>query len=83
VGFEAARQVLQFVLSLGLRQQSEWEDQAAGKVVRVNGAIPVTEVLDHFQTPEHYLPAVNRFEASAGQIRIAGPSFEEYLISSS
>ena len=75
-GFAAARAVLDFVVARGLVQRDGWENRA----VRVSGAIPVAEVVEHFSEPAYFMPAVNRMEVGERGITVAGPEYEEYRI---
>jgi 8-oxo-dGTP pyrophosphatase MutT (NUDIX family) len=77
-GPEAARLVLQFLLSRGLELEHDWN----GRKARVSGAIPACDLLAYFSKPEHFHPAVNCLEATPSHVRIFGPRFEDYLIDS-
>jgi 8-oxo-dGTP diphosphatase len=74
--FQAAEEVLAFLTSRGLEVRRTWHDQVA----EVAGEIPVEAVLWRFAGRGPHVMAVSRFEVHADAIRIAGPSFEEYVI---
>jgi len=74
--FQVADSVLAFLKSEGLAVRRTWNDQAA----EVAGPIPVDAVLARFAGRGAHVMAVSRFEVHADTIRIAGPSFEEYVI---
>jgi hypothetical protein len=89
-GFRAARLVLDFLLSKGLKLKHGFTDRIAQagsagqhvvKVAAVEGAIPVELVLTHFGVPGNHVPLVNLLEVRSDYIRVAGLNFEEYLIS--
>jgi 8-oxo-dGTP pyrophosphatase MutT (NUDIX family) len=80
-GFEAARLVLEFLLSQGLKLQYDWEDQGPKKkVAKVIGTIPAATVRDHFSFPRELIPPVNALEVRPELIRVVGLGLEEYLI---
>jgi 8-oxo-dGTP pyrophosphatase MutT (NUDIX family) len=74
--FRAADAVLSFLAAQGLAVRRPWHDQVA----EVSGPIPVDAVLAQFAGRGPYVMAVSRFEVHADAVRIAGPSFEEYVI---
>jgi 8-oxo-dGTP pyrophosphatase MutT (NUDIX family) len=74
--FRAADAVLAFLAEAALELRSTWHDQVA----EVAGPIPVEAVLRRFAGQGPHVMAVSRFEVHADAIRIAGPSFEEYVI---
>jgi 8-oxo-dGTP pyrophosphatase MutT (NUDIX family) len=74
--FRAADEVLSFLAEQGLEVRHTWHDQVA----EVAGEIPVEAVLWRFAGRGPHVMAVSRFEVRADAIRIAGPSFEEYVI---
>ena len=91
-GFEAARRVLDFLLSQGLILKHGWEDrspeqgtvaQPPVKVAQVEGIIPVAQVLTRFSVPAGHIPRINLLEVRSDQIRVAGLAFEEYWIAAS
>ena len=82
-GFEAASQVLDFLVSQGLRVECEWQDCDAAKVASVRGAIPVARVLAQFGVPGRHVSAMNCLEVAPNRVRILGPAFEEYRINGS
>ena len=82
-GFEAACQLLNFLLSLGLKLQYDWQVQGNCRVARVIGAIPVETVLGHFSFPASQIPAVNALEVRPNSIRVVGLGLEEYFIEAS
>jgi hypothetical protein len=51
------------------------------KLARVEGVIPVGQVVSHFSTPGTLFPSVNLLEIRPDGIRVVGLAFEEYLIS--
>jgi len=80
-GFEAARQTLDFLLSMGLEPEGDWQDRGpAVKAVTVKGAIPAAQIVERFSVPGPHVLAVNCLEVHPDHIRIAGLLFEEYLI---
>lgn len=84
-GFEAARLLLEFLLSQGLVLQQNWTQQESNgeplkKVASVKGTIPVTTVLDHFSAPRAQFPAVSLLEIRQDHVRIVGLAQEEYVI---
>jgi 8-oxo-dGTP pyrophosphatase MutT (NUDIX family) len=74
--FRAAEEVLAFLASEGVKACAPWHDQ----MVEVAGEIPVEAVLWRFGGQGPHVMAVSRFEVHADAVRIAGPSFEEYVI---
>jgi 8-oxo-dGTP pyrophosphatase MutT (NUDIX family) len=91
-GFRAARLVLDFLLSRGLKLKQGWTNRLAQagsagqhvvKVATVEGTLPVELVLAHFGVPGNHVPLLNLLEVRADYIRVAGLDFEEYLISAS
>ena len=90
-GFEMACRVLDFLLSHGLKLKRGWEDRMtqpgtverqAAKVAAVEGVIPVAAVAARFASPGKVFPCINLLEIRPDNIRVVGPAFEEYLISS-
>ncbi len=83
-GKEAAHRVLEFILRSGPALRQDWTPAAGDPLVveaaEVSGPIPVEAVLAHF-AGAGYLPAVNRLWVRPDSILVAGPNFEEYLIS--
>lgn len=75
-GAAAAESVLGFLLTNGLTLIHPWQDRVAA----VDGMIPVDRVLDHFSLPAHYLPGLNLLDVHPEEIRLAGPTWEEYRI---
>jgi 8-oxo-dGTP pyrophosphatase MutT (NUDIX family) len=80
-GFDAARAVLEFLQARGLSLDSDWHESGGAQVARVKGEIPATQVLQRFSCGGH-VAAVNCLEVSRKQVRMLGPEFEEYLITS-
>jgi 8-oxo-dGTP pyrophosphatase MutT (NUDIX family) len=76
-GLEAATTVLEFLLSRGLTLRQDWRERRAA----VGGAIPVEEVLARFSQPGSHVISISCLEVRKDQIRLAGPSWEEYFIS--
>jgi hypothetical protein len=76
-GMEAAGSVLEFLLSRGLTLRQDWRERRAA----VRGAIPVEEVLARFSGPGCLVTSINCLEVRKEQIRLAGPAWEEYFIS--
>jgi 8-oxo-dGTP pyrophosphatase MutT (NUDIX family) len=72
-GLQVARAVLEFLTAQGLPSAGEW---------RIKGPIPVAAVLARFARPGPHVAAINCLEVSPERIRILGPEFEEYLITS-
>ncbi len=87
-GFDVARSVLEFLLSLGLVLRADWRERASrdgdelGTVyaAAVNGPIPAADVIERFSAPGAYVAKVNRLEVRPEYVRINGLAFEEYLI---
>ena len=79
-GLEAASLALEFLLGRGLRLARGWAEEGQARAARVSGAIPVEAVLDHFAGPGNFVRSINCLEVRPDQIRIAGPTFEEYFI---
>jgi 8-oxo-dGTP pyrophosphatase MutT (NUDIX family) len=77
-GFKTACAVLEFLTSQGLPLDRDWHD----RVAVVAGPIPAAGVLRQFARPGAHVAAMNCLEVSAERIRIIGPEFEEYLITS-
>ena len=90
-GFGMACRVLEFLISLGARLKSGWEDIAQAepiepksvKLATIEGRIPVEPVITHFSAPGKLFPCVNVLEVRPDRIRLVGLAFEEYVISSS
>jgi 8-oxo-dGTP pyrophosphatase MutT (NUDIX family) len=74
--FRVADAVLAFLAAKGLAVRRTWHDQVA----EVAGPIPVDAVLARFAGRGEHVMALSRFEVRVDAIRIAGPSFEEYVI---
>ncbi len=88
-GLAAASEVLDVLLSRGLRLKDTWEDRPdlknltirqVVKVATVEGVIPAAEVLAHFSHARHGIPQVNLMEVQRDYVRIIGLGLEEYLI---
>ncbi|MCC6858117.1 MAG: CoA pyrophosphatase [Bryobacterales bacterium] len=83
-GFEAARRVLDFLLSQGVAVERDWENvEEAGRPVRrvlVRGDIPAGAVLARFSVPGPEVPRINLLEVRPGSVRITGLAYEEYVI---
>ncbi|HXN49481.1 MAG TPA: CoA pyrophosphatase [Bryobacteraceae bacterium] len=73
---DAARGILDFLLSLGLRLRRGWTDGVA----EVEGAIPVAEVVAEVSKAGCGYPAVNMVEVRADVVRVVGLAFEEMRI---
>jgi 8-oxo-dGTP diphosphatase len=91
-GLEAARLVLEFLLSQGLALECGWAERpdprhpnAGGTIgtAMVKGRIPVQAILARFSEPGAHVHVLNRLEVHPNYIRLAGPLFEEYLIAAS
>jgi 8-oxo-dGTP diphosphatase len=87
-GFEAARLLLEFLLSHGVTLEHEWTEQPGEhspprRVAAVKGTIPVRKVLEHVSAPRSHFPAVSRLEVRPDQIEILGLQMEEYVIHAS
>ncbi len=96
-GLAVACQVLDFLLSHGLKLKRGWEDhveqpasyvgqpatieQQVAKVATVEGTIPVALVVAQFSIPGKQFPHINLLEVRPDRIRVLGLAFEEYLIS--
>lgn len=80
-GREAADLVLEFLASRGLPLECGWVEHSPLKTATVKGSIPVEAVLARFSEPGCHVLALNRLEVRPDYIRLAGPVFEEYLIS--
>jgi 8-oxo-dGTP diphosphatase len=90
-GFDAARRVLDFLLSHGMALKRDWEtreaqpnsaDRQPVRVAVVAGVIPTELVVAHFSGPGESIPAINLLEVLSDRIRVVGLAFEEYLIAS-
>lgn len=75
-GFETAEQVLEFLLSAGLKLLKGWEN----RVAEVSGRIPVEAVVERFTSPGCHFESVNCLEVRPESIRLTGPAFEQYEI---
>jgi 8-oxo-dGTP diphosphatase len=82
-GFESAQDLLEFLLTKGLRLEHGWTDRENGKTAAVNGAIPVPAVLAHASAPTLHIPHLNRLEVQPDYIRVVGLDLEEYVIQAS
>jgi hypothetical protein len=82
-GFDAARLVLEFLLSRGLRLAQDWAERDGTMVAVVDGPIPVAAVRERFAFPGGRIPPVSLLEVRSECIRIAGWAREEYLIEGS
>jgi len=81
-GFKAASAVLDFLREHGLPAERQWRQVEGAKVAFVRGAIPAAAVLEQFARPGAHVAALNCLEVGEDQIRILGPEFEEYVITS-
>ncbi len=83
-GFEAARLLLEFLLSQGLMLEHGWEERESEgrpiRVARVRGAIPEQAVRQQVAAPRAHFPTVHSVEIRADSIRIIGMGLEEYVI---
>ena len=82
-GFEAARLVLEFLLAHGTKLRSDWRRDGGGQpamIARVEGEIPVTEVLERFALPSACIPPLHSIEVSPREVRVIGLDLEEYVI---
>ncbi len=87
-GFEAARLILEFLLSRGITLRQGWTDERGEhdlprKIAVVEGIIPVQQVLDHVSAPRSHFPSVSRLEVRPDHIEILGLGLEEYIIRAS
>lgn len=82
VGLAAANAVLAYLVECGLTVERPWEANGAASTALVSGAIPVERVLAHFAGPGDLVPSVNYLDVRPAAVRIAGPAWEEYIISS-
>jgi 8-oxo-dGTP pyrophosphatase MutT (NUDIX family) len=78
-GLQAASEVLEFLQSAGLTLDRTWSDS---RTAAIRGRIPVDAVLAHFANPGAHVAALNCMEVGPKEIRILGPEFEEYRITS-
>ena len=76
--FEAANQVLEFLLSRGLTLRHGWEN--GKRLARVSGEIPSAAVVEHFSGPSAYIPSLSSMEVNTQSVRVLGADLEEYLI---
>ena len=74
-GPEAARVVLDFLLSRGLKLRRGWAGGA-----EVEGVIPVAEVVAKFSRPGWDFPSANMLEVRPDLVRVLGLAFEETRI---
>jgi ADP-ribose pyrophosphatase YjhB (NUDIX family) len=81
---EAARAILSFLLSLGLRLHRDWEERLVdGRAVRaagVAGQIPVAEVLARFSCAGEFALSVGCLKVRRDGVALLGASFEEYFV---
>lgn len=86
-GFEAARLLLEFLLSQGLTLEHGWEErECGGHLVQravVKGVIPQQAVREQIAAPRTHFPEVHSLEIRADSIRVTGLAMEEYLIQTS
>jgi 8-oxo-dGTP diphosphatase len=91
-GLQAARLVLEFLLSRGLALECDWaerpdprhpKDGRTIETAAVRGRIPEEAVTLRFSEPGDHVHVLNRLEVHPDYIRLAGPAFEEYLITAS
>jgi len=82
-GFQAAREILDLLLSHGLTLARGWEECEGAHVAEVKGEIPVALVRDAVSRPADHIPRVNMLEVRPDFIRVVGLAFEEYLIRAS
>ncbi len=84
-----ARQLLDFLLSHGLKLRSGWvnliEQPGTGapqtaKEAMVEGVIPAALVAAQFGMPGELFPGVNLLEIRPDYVCVLGLAFEEYLI---
>jgi 8-oxo-dGTP pyrophosphatase MutT (NUDIX family) len=88
-GLAAASEVVDLLLSCGLKLKDAWEDrpdpqsrtiQQVVKVATLEGVIPAAEVLAYFSHADRGVPRVNQIEVQRDNVRIVGLGLEEYLI---
>jgi 8-oxo-dGTP pyrophosphatase MutT (NUDIX family) len=85
-GFEAARLVLDFLVTHGMKLRSDWRHEGRGQeamFATVEGEIPVTEVLERFALPSACIPPLHSIEVSPTAVRVIGLDLEEYVIEAS
>ncbi|HZT31041.1 MAG TPA: CoA pyrophosphatase [Bryobacteraceae bacterium] len=78
-GFQAARLVLDFLLSCGLTLARDWTSGPV-RTAALRGGIPVQRVLARFSGRGEHVALVNALEVRPDGVRLAGLAFEEYLI---
>jgi 8-oxo-dGTP pyrophosphatase MutT (NUDIX family) len=87
-GFDAARTMLDFLMSCGVTLRSGWRPADPGdgvepgpvQVAAVSGRIPVDAVVARFSSPGAYAGRLNGIEVRPELMRIHGLAFEQYLI---
>jgi 8-oxo-dGTP diphosphatase len=88
-GLAGASEVLEFLLSRGLKLKHAWEHcggvpslttQQVVRIATVEGVIPAAEVLAHFSHANGVVPGLNLIEVQPDSVRIIGLGLEEYLI---
>ncbi len=77
-GFEAARQVLEFLLARGLPLRHGW----SGRRAEVAGAIPVAELVRYYSAAENFAPAIHCLDVREDRVAIFDAEFQEYVIAS-
>jgi 8-oxo-dGTP diphosphatase len=85
-GFDAARELLDFLLARGFTLVHGWEDREGAHpavkvaaVAAIEGAIPTATVLARV-LPASHIPRVNLLEVRPDYVRVVGLAFEEYII---
>ncbi len=87
-GFQVASRVLDFLVSHGVRVKQDWQDShmqdpvggQKARLARVEGMIPVKQLVAHFSKPGELFPNLNIIEIRPDGVRVVGMGFEEYLI---
>jgi len=81
-GRPMAAMILDFLLSHGSTLHALWTIREGVEVAEVQGRIPVEAVLERFSGTGPHVVSINALEVQPDSVRMLGPAWEEYRITS-